>query len=49
VVRVEEGFWEEPNASRMWSGVHLLDRYLDGRFVLDSRMERYSIYRRRGG
>jgi hypothetical protein len=28
--------------------VHLLDRYLDARFVLESRVERYSIYRRRG-
>lgn len=48
VVRVEEGFWEEPNASRMSSGVDLLDRYLDARFVLESRVDRYSIYRRRG-
>ena len=48
VIRVSEGFWVEPNASRMSSGVHLLDRYLDARFQLDSRMDRYSIYRRRG-
>ena len=48
VVRVEEGFWEEPNASRLSSGVDVLDRYLDARFVLESRVERYSIYRRRG-
>jgi hypothetical protein len=48
VVRVEEGFWEEPNASRLSSGVGVLDRYLDARFGLESRLERYSIYRRRG-
>ena len=46
VVRVEEGLWEEPNASRMSSGVDVLDRYLDARFVVESRVERYSIYRR---
>jgi hypothetical protein len=48
VIRVSEGFWVEPNASRTSSGVHLLDRYLDARFELESRMDRYSIYRRRG-
>jgi hypothetical protein len=47
VIRVEEGFWEEPNASRMSIGVDLLDRYLGARFVLESRVNRYSIYRRR--
>jgi hypothetical protein len=47
VVRVEDGFWEEPNQSRISSGVDLLDRYLEARFVLQSRMDRYSIYRRR--
>ena len=49
VVRVEKGFWEEPNESRTSSGVDLLDRYLAGRFVLAGRFERYAIYRRGGG